>query len=64
LIICDDVVVFSGTLSLTDKAVQERIQRELQTNPQLLQAAREQVLAELEAALVQRGISRVIESAD
>jgi hypothetical protein len=53
--------VISGTLSMTDKAVQERIHRELQSNPQLVQAAKDQVLSELEAALAQRGITPVIE---
>ena len=48
----------TGTLSLTGTGM-ERLQLELNKNPNLLKATRRQVEEELEAALEKRGINRV-----
>ena len=55
----ESLVCFSGTLSLTDNAVQQQLRRQLEDNPDVVACTRQRILAELDLALEKRGIGPV-----
>jgi len=46
----------SDTFSLTDNALQEQLRHQLDDNRDLMKSARQRVLADLDLALIKRGI--------